>query len=177
MNNIISNKEINKKEIEIARKIILELQKDINVFTNEGYGPFVAAICNEDGKIIAKEANSVAKENCSNNHAEINAIKSAQKIFGSYDLSSYNLNIYITAEPCMMCLGAIMWSGIKNVYYGVSSKKVEEIIGFDEGFKPNWFDEFRKRNIGAFGNIETEIGEEELKKYIKSGKVIYKPSR
>ena len=76
-----------------------------------------------------------------------------------------------------MCLGAIMWSGIKHVYYGVPSKSVESITGFDEGFKPNWLDEFKKRGITVYGNIAKEEGEEILKQYVKSGKPVYKPLR
>ena len=76
-----------------------------------------------------------------------------------------------------MCIGGILWSGIKEVYYSVSSKRVEEITGFDEGFKPNWVEEFRKRGIVVYGNIESEAGEQELKKYVQSGKKIYKPLR
>jgi tRNA(Arg) A34 adenosine deaminase TadA len=142
-----------------------------------GSGPFVAAIYDEQGNILAKAANSVVNDNCSNNHAEINAIKAVQEKFGTYDLSAYNLKLYVTAEPCMMCIGAIMWSGIKNVYYGVPSKTVEDITGFDEGFKPHWFKEFKKRGIIVYGNIEPELGKEELRHYVRESKTIYKPSR
>ena len=77
----------------------------------------------------------------------------------------------------MMCLGAILWSGIKEIYYGVQSKDVEAITGYDEGFKPNWFEEFAKRGIIAYGNIEADLGKEVLKKYVSDGHVIYKPLR
>lgn len=100
-----------------------------------------------------------------------------KKKLGTYDLAPYNLSLYVTAEPCMMCIGGIMWSGIKNVYYGVPSKTVEKITGFDEGFKPNWFKEFKKRGITVYGNIEPKIGEEELHKYMEAGKTVYKPTR
>lgn len=63
-----------------------------------------------------------------------------------------------------------MWSGIKAVYFGVPSQRVEEITGFDEGFKPNWFDEFKKRGIAVYGNIESEAGEEVLRGYVTAGK-------
>ena len=110
-------------------------------------------------------------------HAEMNAIKAAEKKLGTFDLAPYNLKLYVTAEPCIMCLGGIMWSGIKEVYYGVPSKSVEEITGFDEGFKPHWFKEFKKRGIVVYGNIETELGEQELHDYVNNGKKIYKPTR
>ena len=146
-------------------------------FIQSGSGPFVAAIYDDKGNLVVKVANSVVNEQCSNNHAEMNAIKAAEKKLGTYDLAPYNLKLYVTAEPCIMCIGGIMWSGIKEVYYGVPSKSVERITGFDEGFKPHWFKEFKKRGIVVYGNIEPEIGEKELYKYVKDGKEVYKPSR
>ncbi len=174
--NIISNEPLNIEKIKQASKIINELHSQIPNFTSLGFGPFIAAIYDTNGHLIAKNANSVVNENCSNNHAEINAIKKAQEKLGTYDLSTYNLSIYITAEPCIMCIGAIMWSGIKNVYYSIPSKIVEKITGFDEGFKPFWINEFKKRGIIVYGNIEPKIGEIGLKQYVNSGKIIYKPS-
>lgn len=175
--NVISNEILDIEKINQATKIIKDLHSQVQNFTSKGFGPFIAAIYDANGNLIAKAANTVVNENCSNNHAEINAIKKAQEKLSTYDLSSFNLSIYITAEPCMMCIGAIMWSGIKNVYYSVPSKIVEKITGFDEGFKPFWINEFKKRNIIVYGNIESKLGEIELKKYVNSGKTIYKPSK
>ena len=174
---VISNEKTDKTKLETANKIIADLQKNMKSFTSQGFGPFVAAIYDDKGNLVAKAANSVVNEKCSNNHAEINVIKAAEEKLNTYDLAPYNLKLYVTAEPCMMCLGAIMWSGIKNVYYGVTSAEVEKITGFDEGFKPGWFDEFKKRGIVVYGNIESELGAQELHNYIKEGKNVYKPSR
>ena len=171
---VISNEKIDNAKVETASKIITGLQKDMKSFTAKGSGPFVAAIYDDKGNLIVKVANSVVNEQCSNNHAEMNAIKAAEKKLGTFDLAPYNLKLYVTAEPCIMCLGGIMWSGIKEVYYGVPSKSVEEITGFDEGFKPHWFKEFKKRGIVVYGNIETELGEQELHDYVNNGKKIYK---
>ncbi len=174
---IISNEELNIIKIERASKIILGLQKELPEYTSKGSGPFLAAIYDEENNIVAKSANSVIADNCSNSHAEMNTIKLAQQKLGTYDLSQHNLSLYVTAEPCIMCLGGIMWSGIKNVYYGVPSKIVEEITGFDEGFKPNWLDEFKNRGITVYGNIEVNAGIDSLQSYVNSGKTIYKPVR
>ena len=174
---VISNEKIDNNKVETARKIITELQKDMQSYTAKGSGPFVAAIYDSEGNLVVKVANSVVNEHCSNNHAEMNAIKAAEQKLGTYDLAPYNLKLYVTAEPCIMCVGGIMWSGIKEVYYGVPSKTVEEITGFDEGFKPHWFKEFKKRGIVVYGNIEPELGEQELHKYVNDGKEVYKPSR
>ena len=174
---VISNEEINEDKLQKAREIILRLQGEMPDYIQNGSGPFLATVIDEKGTIISKTANSVVSEGCSNNHAEMNAIKMAQKNLGTYDLSKYNLSLYVTSEPCMMCIGGIMWSGIKNVYYGVPSKRVEEITGFDEGFKPNWFEEFKKRGITVYGNIEVKAGERVLYDYVNTGKTVYQPER
>lgn len=174
---IISNEKINDAKVTKASKIILGLQHELKEYINKGHGPFLAAVYDPDGKLIAKAANSVVNEHCSNNHAEMNAIKLAEKKLGTYDLSQYDLSIYVTSEPCMMCLGGIMWSGIKAIYYGVPSEKVVEITGFDEGFKQNWFDEFKTRGITVYGQIEQDAGEKVLKDYVSQGHTIYKPGK
>ena len=163
-------------EFEKARKIILELQKENAKLIEQGYGPFLAAIYDNSGNLIAKMPNTVTKEQCCLCHAEVNTIKQAHEKLKTYDLSTKDLSIYVTAEPCIMCMGAIMWSGIKRVFYGVNSADVEKITGFDEGFKPDWIKEFAKRNIEVYGEIEAEAGRQVLRSYVEAGKEIYKPS-
>lgn len=172
-----TSRPLTKAEKKQAEKIIKELHKETQANIAKGYGPFLAAIYDKNGNLIAKMPNTVLKDNCSLNHAEVNTIKEAQKKLGTYDLAPYDLSIYINAEPCIMCMGAIMWSGIKHIYYSVDSKDVEVITGFDEGYKPNWIPEFNKRHIDVYGEIETDMGKQVLQEYVKSGKTIYKPSR
>ena len=174
---IIANQEINQTNLRKAQQIIHDLHNELRTHISNGSGPFLAAIYDQNDNLIAKCSNSVVNETCSHNHAEMNTISQAEKILNTYDLTPHNLKIYITAEPCMMCIGGIMWSGIKEVYYSVPSSIVEQITGFDEGFKPNWFDEFKKRNIAVYGNIELEKGIEVLKEYVNSNKTIYQPQR
>ena len=174
---VCSNEKINSKKLETAHKIIVEMQQELATCIADGCGPFMAAIYDSKGNLIAKEANTVVRHACSHNHAEMNTIRSAENKLGTYDLSGYNLKLYVTAEPCIMCLGGILWSGIKEVYYGVPSDRVEKITGFDEGFKPNWLDEFKKRGIIVYGNIAVPEGEKVLKNYVKQGKTIYKPNK
>ncbi|MBQ7450480.1 nucleoside deaminase [bacterium] len=158
-------------------KIIREILSQAKINVENGYGPFLAALYDETGNLISQSSNSVIKDCCSNHHAEMNAIKLAEKKLGTYDLSKYNLSLYVTAEPCMMCLGAILWSGIKKVFYSVSTKDVEEITGFDEGIKPDWIKEFENRGIEVCGEIEVEEGKKLLTDYVKEKREIYKPKR
>ncbi len=121
--------------------------------------------------------NTVVKDQNCLNHAEMNTIREARKKLQSYNLAPNHLSIYVTAEPCMMCAGGIMWSGIDNIYYSVSSKDVENITGFDDGYKQNWLNAFKKRHIKVYGNIESEMGKMVLQQYVKDNNEIYKPTR
>ena len=174
---IVANEKISTRKLTHATKIISDLQNELPKYIKHGHGPFLAAIYDKKGHLIAKKANSVILNKCSHNHAEINAINAAEKVLKTFDLSKHNLALYVTAEPCMMCLGAILWSGIREVYYGVSSKSVHNITGFDEGFKPNWLKEFKKRGISVYGHIETQAGEKILQDYMTKKHPSYKPKR
>ena len=174
---IVSNEEPDAAKINRARRIIAALQHDLEVFAGKGSGPFVAAIYDAEGNLVAKMPNTVAMDKCSHNHAEMNVIRVAEEKLGAYDLSPFNLKLYTTSEPCSMCMGGIMWSGIREVYYGVPSESVERITGFDEGFKPGWLEEFKKRGITVYGNIERELGEQALRNYMELGGKIYQPAR
>ena len=174
---IQSNTQMTQAQYKRAQKIIRDLQNETPKQFNHNYGPFLAAIYDDKGNLIAKAQNSVIPSCDCTNHAEMNAIRLAQKKLNTYDLSKYNLSIYVTAEPCIMCAGAIMWSGLKNVYFSVYSKDVENITGFDEGYKPNWISQFKKRGINVYGGIEQELGKQILSEYVNEGNTIYKPAR
>ena len=174
---ILANEPVDLQKTQKATQIILALQEELKERIAQGAGPFLAAIYDEQGNLVAKAANSVVQERCSHNHAEMNAIRQAEQKLGTFDLAPHNLSLYVTSEPCIMCLGGIMWAGIKAVYYGVTSKRVEEITGFDEGFKPDWLNEFKKRGITVYGNLAPKAGEEVLAAYVREGHKVYKPSR
>ena len=170
---IIYSMKIDERDIETIKNLIHELDESVKLHKN--YGPFLAGIYDTNYNLISKAYNTVIKDNCSIHHAEINAITKAQKSLHTYNLSPYNLGIYITSEPCMMCLGAIMWSGIKRIYFSVSSEKVEEITGFNEGLKQNWIVKFKKMGFEIHPYILSKDGEKPLIRYTETGGIIYKP--
>ncbi len=174
---MISNEPVQPQKIERAQRIIRAMQEELRSAIKAGTGPFLAAVYTAQGELVVQAANSVLNTTCSHCHAEMNAIQAAEKAYNTYDLAPYQLSLYVTAEPCIMCLGGILWSGIKEIYYGVSSKQVELITGFDEGFKPNWLEEFKKRGITVYGELETALGEDVLREYMAQNRVVYKPSR
>jgi guanine deaminase len=119
--------EENKKHEKFMR-IAIRLSEQ-NVLQGLG-GPFGAVIV-KDGKIIAKSANKVTTTNDPTAHAEVSTIRLACKKLKTFDLS--DAVIYTSCEPCPMCLGAIYWSKIKNIYYG-NTKEDAAAINFDDKF-------------------------------------------
>ena len=76
----------------------------------------VGAVLVKDGKIIASAFNTREKDNDITSHAEIIAIRKAEKLFKNWRLDGCEL--YVTLEPCPMCGWAILQSRIKSVYFG-----------------------------------------------------------
>lgn len=135
---------------------------------NEG-GPFGAVIVDAKGNIIAEANNMVLKNNDPTAHAEVTAIRKACEKLGTYDLS--DCTIYTSCEPCPMCLSAITWANIKNVYYACTRNDANEI-----GFRDNAIYEFLEGKNKSLLNIE-EIDREECLKvfeeYKNNNKTIY----
>lgn len=83
--------------------------------------PVGAVITNDSGDIISVGYNRVIAENDPTLHAEIVAIKNASRELSSYRLT--NLNIYVTLEPCFMCIGALFHARIKRIFFGAYDYK------------------------------------------------------
>lgn len=81
--------------------------------------PIGAVIVNADGDIIARGYNRVEKEHSQSAHAEVCAINKAGKKIGDWRL--HDCSIFVTLEPCKMCIGLIMLSRIKGLVYGAAS--------------------------------------------------------
>ena len=74
-----------------------------------------------NNEIIAKAHNTRHKNKSALDHAEILAIKKANKKLNAWLLD--NTTLYVTLEPCLMCAGAIFQSRIKRVVYAASDPK------------------------------------------------------
>ncbi len=81
----------------------------------------VGAIIVKNGKIIARGHNLKELKNSGISHAEILAIQKANKKLKAWRLEECEM--YITLEPCMMCMGAIINSRIKKIYIGTLDPK------------------------------------------------------
>ena len=81
----------------------------------EGEVP-VGAVAVKDNKIIAKAHNQVIALNDPSAHAELLLIKKTAEKINNYRLN--NIEIFVTKEPCLMCVGAMVNARIKKLYFG-----------------------------------------------------------
>ena len=147
-----------------------------NVEANCG-GPFAAAVFEvASGRLLAAATNLVVASACSAAHAELLALSLAQQAVGSYDLGAPGhpaCELVGSAEPCLMCCGAVLWSGIRRLVYAATDADVRA-IGFDEGPKhPHWIEELRRRGIEVSGEVLRPQAQAVLAAYRERGGVVY----
>ena len=125
------------KDNEYMRRAIALADESVR----RGGGPFGAVIV-KDGVIIAEGSNSVTILNDPTAHAEVSAIREACRRLDTFHLDG--CTIYTSCEPCPMCLGAIYWAGIKQIFYGNNRKDAANI-----GFADDFIYEELERPLGA----------------------------
>jgi tRNA(Arg) A34 adenosine deaminase TadA len=101
-------------------------------------GPFGCVITDSSFNEISCGHNMVTLTNDPTAHAEIVTIRKACQNLNTYDLSGYKL--FTSCEPCPMCLSAIYWSRITEVYYA-NTRNDAKNVGFDDEFI---YEEFTK---------------------------------
>ncbi|MBQ7207570.1 MAG: nucleoside deaminase [Lentisphaeria bacterium] len=131
-------------------RFVVKLAEE-NVLHGTG-GPFAAAIF-ESGtdRLIAVGVNVVVPAKQSWAHAEMTAFARAQNKLDNASLKGCVLAS--SCEPCAMCSGATLWSGVEKLIYGAPREAAEE-IGFDEGYKGVfWRSATAKRGIPVVGPL------------------------
>ena len=103
------------------------IELSIKNINNNG-GPFGCVIV-KNNKIISEGVNGVTQNNDPTAHAEIVAIRNACTKLNTFDLSGCEL--YTSCEPCPMCLAAIYWSHIDNIFYA-NTREDAKNIDFDD---------------------------------------------
>ena len=140
-------------------------------------GPFGAGIFRLDTQeLVAPGVNLVISSKSSLAHAEIVAMLMAQRIVGSHNLGAIGFpthELVTSCEPCSMCLGAISWSGVRQMVCGARGSDAEA-VGFDEGPKPvNWILELEQRGIAVTTDIARAKAASVLQQYVQNGGEVY----
>jgi tRNA(Arg) A34 adenosine deaminase TadA len=140
-------------------------------------GPFGAGVFEASGgRLVAAGVNSVAVLANSILHAETLAIMLAQARLGTYALGDAGDESYIlvsSCDPCAMCLGATLWSGVRGLVCG-ATREDATAVGFDEGpvFAESW-DYLQRRGVRTARGVLRGQAVAVLELYRDSGGTIY----
>ena len=156
-------------------KFAIELARQ-NVLHGTG-GPFGAVVFDcSTGRPVAVGVNLVVGSNCSHAHAEMVALAIAEQRLSSYTLNRPGFpryELFTSSEPCAMCFGAIIWSGVSRLVCGARTADAED-AGFDEGAKPErWIAELEKRGIEVLTALCRSEACEVLQLYLDKGGMLY----
>lgn len=92
-----------------------------------GNRPFGAVVVDADGQVLAEAWNSNTESGDCTAHAEVNAIRAVSPLYSREHLAGATL--YSSAEPCVMCAGAIFWSNIGRVVFGIDAERLRVFRG------------------------------------------------
>lgn len=93
-----------------------------------GNRPFGAMLVAGNGAVLAVAENSQITEEQVLAHAEINLLRRAVQEFTADVLATSTL--YTSAEPCAMCAGAMFWSGVSRLVFGLSGDRLHRLSGY-----------------------------------------------
>ncbi len=86
-----------------------------------GEVPVGAVIADSSGAVIARAANAPIARRDATAHAEMLALRAAGRALGNYRLPGCVL--YVTLEPCAMCVGALVHARVARIVYGAADPK------------------------------------------------------
>lgn len=120
----------------------------------------VGVVIVKNGEIIARAHNLREIKQSATAHAEILAIEKASKNLNSWRL--IDCDMYVTLEPCTMCMGAIISSRIKNLYIGAMDPKTGACGSF-----VNLSELKYNHTVNVFKGILADKSEYIIKKFFK----------
>jgi len=96
---------------------------------SHGNHPFSAILVDGEGNFLMQAENSVVTTGECIDHAETNLIRMASAKFDRSFLE--NCTLYASTEPCPMCAGAIFWSNVRRVVFGLSEEGLYSMVDPD----------------------------------------------
>ncbi|MFN2324917.1 MAG: nucleoside deaminase [Gemmatimonadales bacterium] len=147
-----------------------------NVVRGTG-GPFGAAIFEVGtGRLVGVGVNAVLRHQNSCLHAEMVAFMVAEAAVGAFSLDQPDgpgHELVTSCEPCAMCLGGVLWSGVRRVVCG-ASREDALALGFDEGpVFPESYAYVEERGVTFTRNVRQDEARAVLARYMAQGGPVY----
>jgi tRNA(Arg) A34 adenosine deaminase TadA len=92
-----------------------------------GNHPFGAILVSSTGEVLLEAENTVVTTRDATGHAETNLMRMASIQFSSEILATSTM--YSSCEPCVMCAGAMYWTGVSRLVYALPETKLYEMTG------------------------------------------------
>ena len=86
----------------------------------------IGAVLVIDGAIVARAFNQPISASDPTAHAEVLVVREAARIIGNYRL--VGADVYVTLEPCLMCVGALVHARIRTLIYGAAEPKTGALV-------------------------------------------------
>lgn len=131
-------------------KYMIEAIAEAKMAACDGEVP-VGAVVVKDGRIVARSHNLTERNNNPTHHAEMLAINEALKNLGTKNLVGCEL--YVTLEPCAMCIGACALSKVDKVYFGAYDIKSGACGGKCDVLREGCYD-YKTEIFGGIGETE-----------------------
>ena len=119
----------------------------------------VGAVVVIDNKIIARAHNLTERLNDVTAHAEMQAITAAANFLNGKYLNDCSL--YVTLEPCVMCMGAIYWSQLSKIIFGAEDKK--------RGYQKACLDPHPKASV--YGGVMADEAEALIQRFFQKKRI------
>lgn len=141
---------------------------------HDNAGPFGAAVFRvSDHRLVGIGVNSVVRLNNSVLHAEVVALMVAEAEVQCYSLRQPEHELFTSCDPCAMCLGALLNSGVQRLVCGADRSDAER-VGFDEG--PVFAESYRyvkERGLAAVRGLLRDEAAAVLELYRQRGGKVY----
>jgi tRNA(Arg) A34 adenosine deaminase TadA len=141
-------------------------------------GPFAAIVVEaKTGRLVSVGVNVVLASGVSAAHAEVptagGLLREAERHHLGGD-PEVPLQLVVNWRPCVMCYGATMWSGIRELVVAGSGDELEKLTGFDEGpMRDDWAEQFEARGISVTQDVSREEALRVFRAYGDADTIVY----
>ena len=126
----------------------------------EGEVPIGAVLVIDDA-IVARSFNQAISACDPTAHAEVMVLREAARIVGNYRLT--NADVYVTVEPCLMCVGALVHARVHGVIYGATEPKTGALVSTLQGLETPGLN----HRFTVTGGVREEAARELLQEFFR----------
>ena len=134
------------------KKLLLQANEVAKRAKEKGNHPFGAILVDEEGNVLLEQENVENTGKNSIGHAETMLMYNAGKKYSKEEL--WNYTMVTTCEPCAMCTGAVYWTNVGRIVYGLSERMLLAQTGSDD--RNPTFD-LSSRDVVARGQKDIEV--------------------